>query len=213
LQLRWPPARAVLTAVLLAVALAAPLVEVVGHFLRAAPSWGQALSDNDPMAEAILGYLRGEGDLATWWQYPLVVAGLGAVCEEVAFRGFILSGLRRRFRPWTAILLSSFLFALSHLNVFMFVPMFLLGVILGLLATRSGSIVPGVVFHVVHSGLVLLLLMLHNYTGDWTDWLPPLVRSGIVVLCASVAILYLLISGYRLWAYGASYQEEAPLKS
>ena len=58
-------------------------------------------------------------------QFALLVI-VGAVSEEFAFRGFILSGLRQRFRPATAIFLSSFLFALSQMNVFQFVPHFLL---------------------------------------------------------------------------------------
>ena len=52
---------------------------------------------------------------------------LPALCEELAFRGFILTGLRRRFRPWTAVFLSSFLFALFQMNVFQFADHFVLG--------------------------------------------------------------------------------------
>ena len=58
------------------------------------------------------------------------MAVLPALCEELAFRGFILTGLRRHFRPWTAVFLSSILFALFQMNVFQFVPHFILGVVL-----------------------------------------------------------------------------------
>jgi membrane protease YdiL (CAAX protease family) len=81
--------------------------------------------------------------------------GVGAVSEEVAFRGFILTGLRQRFRPGTAVLLSSFLFALSQMNVFQFVPHFLLGAVLGFLVLRSGSLWPGIVFHLLYNTLVM----------------------------------------------------------
>ena len=83
---------------------------------------------------------------------------LQAVCEELAFRGFILSGLRRRFRPWTAVFLSSFLFALFHLNVFQFVPHFALGVVLGALVLRTGSVLPAMTFHFVYNCLVYACL-------------------------------------------------------
>jgi sodium transport system permease protein len=213
LQLRLPPRRAVLTAVLLAVTVAVPVVESAAWFLRHVPWLEPMLSANDPLAKALLELLRGEAGPAAWWQYPLVLAVLAAVCEEVAFRGFILSGLRRRFKPWTAILLSSFLFAVSHLNVFQFVPLFGLGVILGLLATRSGSIVPGLVFHVTINTLLLLLLMASRPSQDWIAWLPPLLRSGIVLLCAAGAILYLLMSGFRLWMYGPTVHDDLPRPS
>jgi sodium transport system permease protein len=83
---------------------------------------------------------------------------LQAVCEELAFRGFILSGLSRRFRPWTAVFLSSFLFALFHMNVFQFVPHFALGVVLSTLVLRTGCVLPAMVFHFTYNGLVYACL-------------------------------------------------------
>jgi hypothetical protein len=80
---------------------------------------------------------------------------LPAVCEELAFRGFILTGLARRFRPWTAIFLSSFLFALYQMTVFQFVPHFVLGLILGFLTLRTGSVFPAMVFHLVYNCLII----------------------------------------------------------
>lgn len=91
----------------------------------------------------------------------LLLAGLAllqAICEELAFRGFILSGLRRRFRPWTAVFLSSFLFALFHMNVFQFVPHFVLGVVMATLVWRSGSVFPAMAFHFVYNFLVYACL-------------------------------------------------------
>jgi sodium transport system permease protein len=90
-----------------------------------------------------------------------LVAGLSllqAVCEELAFRGFILSGLRNRLRPWTAAFLSSFLFALFHMNVFQFVPHFLLGVVLSTLVLRTGSVLPAMAFHFAYNCLVYACL-------------------------------------------------------
>src|SRR5262249_17304020 len=96
-------------------------------------------------------------------RYAGVLLGLAllqAVSEELAFRGFILSGLLRRFRPRTAGFLSSFLFALFHLNVFQFLPHFLTGVVLGTLVLRSGSVLPAVVFHFAYNALIYLGLVL-----------------------------------------------------
>jgi hypothetical protein len=90
-----------------------------------------------------------------------LVAGLSllqAICEELAFRGFILSGLRRRFTTWKAVFLSSFLFALFHMNVFQFAPHFILGIVLGLLTVRTASILPAVLFHFTYNCLIYLCL-------------------------------------------------------
>src|SRR5207244_2305490 len=95
------------------------------------------------------------GEGTDWWMYLLVYVFLPSVCEELAFRGFILTGLRRHFRTWTAILISSFLFALYHLNVFQALPTFFLGVVLGMLAVYSGSVLPGMLFHLLHNGMLI----------------------------------------------------------
>ena len=104
--------------------------------------------------------------------YLLFLGLLPAVCEELAFRGFILNGLRRRFSPGTAILISSFLFALAHMNVFQFLPAFVLGTVLGVLAVRSGSVLPAMVCHLCHNTLLISLAVLTG-AGD-----SPLVLSN-----------------------------------
>src|SRR5262249_10285967 len=98
----------------------------------------------------------------------LLLSLLPAVCEELAFRGFMLSGVRRRFRPWTASLLSSFLYALYQMNVLQFVPHFLVSVVLALLVTRTGSVVSAMVFHVVWN-TVLILPFFRPETARWME--------------------------------------------
>jgi len=115
--------------------------------------------------------------------YLLVQIVMPAVCEELAFRGFMLSGLRRRFRPWTAILLSSFLYALYQMNVFQAVPHFLVGVVLALLVTRTGSVAGAIVFHLVWN-VLLAVPVLQPSLLDWiNDRLAdaPLLGPGLVL--------------------------------
>jgi sodium transport system permease protein len=116
-----------------------------------------------------------------WTILALVV--LPALCEELAFRGFILSGLRRYFKPWSAIWLGSFLFALYHMNVFQFLPTFLLGAILALVTIRSGSIWPAVLFHLLHNGLLVASV-----------WLPQMVHD-LEISVQSILFLRLTVTG------------------
>jgi sodium transport system permease protein len=104
--------------------------------------------------------LLGAGQ-SIWWQLVLV-AVLPAVCEEVAFRGFILSGLLRRLSSTTAIVLSAFLFGFFHINPQQLLPATILGCVLGVIATRSGSLLPGILFHVTNNALALLMA---NFQG------------------------------------------------
>ena len=96
-----------------------------------------------------------------------LLALLQALCEEVTFRGFILRGLERHaFRPWTALLLSAFLFALFQMNVFQALPHFLLGVLMGFLVQRTGSLWPAVLFHFCYNALVYNIPPAAG-TGTW----------------------------------------------
>ena len=92
---------------------------------------------------------------ADFWPLVLVIAVVPAVCEELAFRGFILSGFRHLGHKWRAIVFSALLFGLTHGILQQSLIACLLGVVLGYLAVQTGSILPGMVFHVVHNTLAV----------------------------------------------------------
>src|SRR5204863_6050168 len=151
LLLRLPTLRSALAAVALAVLLLPPLLGVTMLILQQFPDLKRLLTERNPLTEELRSLGQGDAGAAAGWHYGLALVLLPAVCEELAFRGFLLGGLRRRFAPWPALLLTSFLFALYHMNVFQFLPAFFLGVVLGVLALRTGSVLPGMVFHLIHN--------------------------------------------------------------
>lgn len=73
----------------------------------------------------------------------VVVAPLA---EELFFRGYVLGVLRAR-DPANALFVSAFLFAFVHFYVIHFVPVFLIGLLLGALYERRGSLVAPIVAH------------------------------------------------------------------
>jgi sodium transport system permease protein len=142
-------------AYLLAAALLLPLAALATAVLGQVPALRAAFEERQAFVLQAFDRLPGAQDPARWTGYLLLLAVVPAVCKEVAFRGLILNGLRRRFAPWSAVLLSAFLFAVFHMNVFATAPLFLLGVVLGLLALYSGSLWPGIL---LHAGCTFLLL-------------------------------------------------------
>jgi sodium transport system permease protein len=83
----------------------------------------------------------------------LVMALLPAVCEEVAFRGFILSGLRWGGHTWRAIVLGAVFFGLTHTIVQQSLIATIVGVVIGVIAVRGGSLFPCMAFHFIHNAL------------------------------------------------------------
>ena len=99
-----------------------------------------------PVSESVLPALdKMSGDCsddANFWPLLLVIAVVPAVCEELAFRGFILSGFRHLGHKWRAIVCSALLFGLAHGILQQSLIASLLGMVLGYLAVQSGSILP-----------------------------------------------------------------------
>ncbi len=125
----------------------------------------------------------------------LVLAVLPAVLEETFFRGLLLGALLRRVRPHSAIVGSAAFFGLFHLVdrgvviVEHAVISALLGVLLGWLAWRSGSILPGIILHATHN---VCLQLLHYYQPQLIEagWLEP-DQAGVPttwLLAAAVAV-------------------------
>ena len=80
---------------------------------------------------------------------------LPGFCEEIAFRGFILSAWERRGRL-RALLVSSVLFAALHGSIAGFPTQLLLGGIIGLIAVYSGTVYAGMIFHTLYNSLILI---------------------------------------------------------
>lgn len=92
----------------------------------------------------------------------LSIALITPLGEEIAFRGYLYSAFESKKQPWRAIVISAGLFAAFHvvapgvLSFERFAPSLFLGLILGWVRDRSGSIWPSLVIHVTHNGLLLL---------------------------------------------------------
>jgi len=92
-----------------------------------------------------------------------VLAVSPAVCEELLFRGAILSGLRRDLSPARAALLQALLFAAAHMSIHRMAPTALIGFVLGALTLRSRSLYPAMLLHVGYNGMIAL--------SDGAPWL------------------------------------------
>jgi len=89
------------------------------------------------------------------WMMLLLLAVLPAVCEEIAFRGFILSGLRHVGHKWWAIGLSSIAFGLVHPFLQQQLAAAAVGLVIGYLAVQTGSLLLCMLFHAIYNGLAL----------------------------------------------------------
>ena len=94
-----------------------------------------------------------------------VFALVPAICEEIAFRGFMLSGLESLKGKWAAVLLSSLFFGITHAVFQQSVMAFVTGCFLGFIALKTSSILPCILYHLTHNGLTVLMSQCENLAG------------------------------------------------
>jgi len=109
---------------------------------------------NESIAEQLSELFKNDFPL---WQLLLLIAVLPAICEELAFRGFILSGFRRLGHKWRAVIYTAVIFGLIHAIIQQQLLAFLVGVVIGYIAVQTGSILPCILFHVAYNSLNISL--------------------------------------------------------
>ena len=138
----------------------------------------------------------------------VALALIPAVCEELFFRGYLLTALRTGMSTPLAIILSSCLFGLFHVIVLnslffeRFVPTCFLGLILAWICVRTESILPGMLLHSLHNGLLLSLSSFTNELaslGIGTETQEHLPTRWIVAaaVCVALALAMLILSTRR----------------
>ena len=83
-----------------------------------------------PMLESIKRAFANFASQTGVFSFLLVVIA-APILEELIFRGILLDGLLKKYTPFKAILLSSFLFGFVHLNPWQFVTGLLIGIFSG----------------------------------------------------------------------------------
>jgi membrane protease YdiL (CAAX protease family) len=88
----------------------------------------------------------------------LLIVVAAPISEEVCFRGMLFGGLRERLPPVQAALISGAVFGVLHAltGLSAVPPLIFFGFILALLYERTGSIVPGILLHMLNNSVALL---------------------------------------------------------
>jgi sodium transport system permease protein len=147
-----------------------------------------------------------------FWPTVALLACLPAVCEELAFRGFILSGFRARGSKWSAMIASSVLFGATHGILQQSLGAALVGMVIAYLAVQTGSLLPGIAFHVAYNTLSLLPLSAAAQAADtgarwWNWWLA--IDGGSVSYEWPALVVGSCVSLWMLWWYARLSPESA----
>ena len=96
------------------------------------------------------------------WGY-VAIGILAPLAEEVVFRGAILRtllGIMSKKNHWVAIMISAAIFGVVHANLAQFINALLMGLLLGWMYYRTGSLLPGILMHFVNNSAAVASFLL-----------------------------------------------------
>lgn len=128
---------------------------------------------------------KAEYNLDAWpvgsaWPILIMASLVAGICEETGFRGYMQVPLEKKYGPTVAIGVVSFVFVLVHLHQAwawpILIQIFAAGAFIGILAYRTGSLLPGFMAH--------FILDIFNFSYWWSDLLGkferrPVFESGV----------------------------------
>lgn len=88
---------------------------------------------------------------------------IAPVMEEIMFRGFLQTALKNSVCGRYAIAITASLFAAVHMDIFAFLQIFILGMLLGYLYEKTQTLVASTVVHILHNSLTLAFLLCFKY--------------------------------------------------
>jgi len=121
------------------------------------------------------------------WALLLMISLAPGVCEEIAFRGVLLHGLRLRYGFLGVVLLNGLIFGLFHVQLFRILPTAFLGMVFAAVTLLTGSIFPAMAWHALNNATMVVLTRRGAELSE--------VGSGLYLLgAAALAVVFWVIA-------------------
>jgi membrane protease YdiL (CAAX protease family) len=143
----------------------------------------------DTHALALLNQTFANASPLAFLGLTLVLSAGPGIAEEFFFRGFVLRSFQAKMPGWLAVIFSAILFGIMHWDGLQGLGAMLIGLFLGFVTLRTGSIWPAVVAHAFNNVLCALFA---RYTENatqqtFTQGHPPgILIASIIVTAASI---------------------------
>lgn len=129
------------------------------------------------------------------------VAVFAPLFEEVLCRGIILRGLLHYYSPWKAIVWSSAMFAVMHLNPWQAIPAFLIGGLMGWIYYKTRSLWATIFIHFLNNSFSFAITVLFPELPDdvtYSSIIPGnyYYITYIIALLFTVGAIYLMNKKY-----------------
>ena len=130
------------------------------------------------------------------WIVLISVSVFAPFFEEWLCRGIILRGLLKKMKPGWAIVISALVFGLIHMNLWQAIPAFIIGVVLGYVYYKTGSLKLTMLMHCVNNTLSVILSRIPGLEdveffaeimSPWT-YVPMIIAFAVALACGLLII-------------------------
>lgn len=130
------------------------------------------------------------------WSSFLLTAIFAPVFEEWLCRGMVLRGLLTKMKPGWAIVVSALFFAILHMNPWQALNAFVIGVVMGYVYYKTGSLWLTMLLHFVNNGTAVVLAQIPSLeeVDYWKDIIPG-------NLYATICVAGVIVLAVCIWAF------------
>ena len=143
--------------------------------------------------------------------YVISVVIAPAFIEEMVFHGIIMQSMRR-FGDIFALVSSALIFGIFHLNLMQMPYCFIMGLCIGYLVMRSGSLWVGILIHLFNNGVVVAFEFLSPYMSNKVWYIANSAYNLVCVILSVIAIIVLLMKYKDMFRFEPSKSVLAPGK-
>ena len=131
-----------------------------------------------------------EGLINLWEGKSLLIMAVSSavfpgICEEIAFRGFMLGTLKNKYSPIKAVLITGILFGAYHMNILQFVGAGLLGILFSYIVWKGESIYVTMFLHILNNFVAVYM----TYNADLINERFPELLAGVPSPAQTIAML------------------------
>lgn len=137
--------------------------------------------------DTMINHFVGKDNLLYLFRAIVVVGLFPAVCEEILFRGFLQRNLEESMRPSSAILITAFIFGVSHLNPVDFIPLFAIGLYFGIIAYNTKSITIPIILHFLNNSITVIMIYFSRQDSSLLQRKMPLITSVFLLFFGFIA--------------------------